>query len=211
MKSEIPVSFQASGRSPISKCMSVRTLGLSGLGKIRGYFIISEGTSAHRHWAVVSERTALFGSALFQGNGFNPNTRAGQKAELCNHLEAQPATEVVGGTCHSRLAKVPGPDAFSRGSFPSWHLGFRIANEIPPSGTEGPKLASVFQSERVTLHRRGKIPHNRKWQGKERDADVLLDNHLQTWLIKHAAFWCCSLGTQMHLRHFLPEFTLKIF
>ena len=50
----------------------------------------------------------------------------------------------------------------------------------PPSGTEGPKLASVFQSERVTLHRRGKIPHNRKWQGKERDADVLLDNHLQT-------------------------------
>lgn len=91
------------------------------------------------------------------------------------------------------------------GSFPSWHLGFWIANEVPPSGTEGPKLASVFQSERVTLHRRGKIPHNRKWQGKERD--VLLDNHLQTWLIKHAAFWCCSLGTQMHLRHFLPEFT----
>ena len=74
------------------------------------------------------------------------------------------------------------------GSFPNWHLGFRIANEIPSSGTEGPKLASVFQSEGATLHRSGRIPQNRKWQGKERDADVLLDNHLQTWLISMQHF-----------------------
>lgn len=74
MKSEIPASFQANGGSPVSKGISVRTLGLSGLGKIRRHFIISEGTTAHRHRAVVTEQTALFGSSLFQGNGSNPNT-----------------------------------------------------------------------------------------------------------------------------------------
>lgn len=74
MKSEIPASFQANGGSLVSKGISVRTLGLSGLGKIRRHFIISEGTSAHRHRAVVTEQTALFGSSLFQGNGSNPNT-----------------------------------------------------------------------------------------------------------------------------------------
>ena len=141
MKSEIPASFQASGRSPISKCMSVRTLGLSGMGKITGYFIISEGTSAHRHWAVVSEWTALFGSALFQGNGFNPNTWAGQKAGLCNHLEAQPATEVVGGTCHSRLAKVPGPDAFSRRIIPKLTPGLLDSQWGSTKWNRGPQVS----------------------------------------------------------------------
>lgn len=45
------------------------TPGLSGLGKIRGHFIISEGGSV-----MVSEQMAMFGSASFQENGSNLNT-----------------------------------------------------------------------------------------------------------------------------------------
>lgn len=142
MKSEIPASFQASGRSPISKCMSLRTLGLSGLGKIRGYFIISEGTSAHRHWTVVSEQIALF-----QGNGSNPNTWAGQKAGLCNHLEAQPATE-VGETCHSRLAKVPGPDAFSRRIIPKLTPGLHNSQWDSTKWNRGPQVSQCVPIRR---------------------------------------------------------------
>lgn len=148
MKSEIPASLQASGRSPISKCMSLRTLGLSGLGKIRGYFIILEGISAHRHWAVVSEQTDLFGSALFQGNGSSPNTWAGQKAGLCNHLEAQPAAEVVGGTCHSRLAKVPGPDAFSRRIIPKLTPGLQDSQWDSTKWNRGPQVSQCVPIRR---------------------------------------------------------------
>lgn len=127
------------------------------LGKIRGYFIILGGL-AHRHWAVVSEQTDLFGSALFQGNGSSPNTWAGQKAGLCNHLEAQPATEVeepvTVGLPRSQ-GQMP-----SRRIIPKLTPGLQDSQwDAPPSGTEGPKLASVFQSEGVTLHRRGRILH----------------------------------------------------
>lgn len=148
MKSEIPDSFQASGRSPISKCMSLRTLGLSGLGKIRGYSIISEGTLAQRHWAVVSEQIALFGSALFQGNGSSPNTWADQKAGLCNHLEAQPATEVVGETCHSQLAKVPGPDAFSRRITPKLTPGLQDSQWDSTKWNRGPQVSQCVPIRR---------------------------------------------------------------
>lgn len=65
MKSEIPALFQANRGSPISQGISVKILGLSGLRKIRERFIISEGASAHRHRAVVSDPKDLFGSALF--------------------------------------------------------------------------------------------------------------------------------------------------
>lgn len=57
---------------------------------------------------MVSEQTAVFGSAPFQENGSNSNTRAGQKAGLFNHLEAQPATAAAGGTCHSGLPRTQG-------------------------------------------------------------------------------------------------------
>lgn len=80
-------------------------------GKEKGIFHNFKGASAHRHWAVVTEQTAVFGSAPFQGNGSNPDTWAGQKAGLFNHLEAQPATAAVRGTCHSWFAKDLGPDA----------------------------------------------------------------------------------------------------
>lgn len=80
-------------------------------GKIRGYFAISEETSAHRQWAVVIKQTAVFGSAPFQGNGSNPDTWTGQKAGLFNHLDTQATTAAVGGTCHSQFAKDSGPDA----------------------------------------------------------------------------------------------------
>lgn len=52
MKSEISAPFQASGESLLPKGVSVITLGLSGLGKIRGHFIISEGTTDTELWSV---------------------------------------------------------------------------------------------------------------------------------------------------------------
>lgn len=79
--------------------------------KDKGIFHNFREDSACNHWVVVTEQTTVFGSAPFQGNGSNPDTWAGQKAGLFNHLETQPATAAVGGTCHSWFAKDPGPDA----------------------------------------------------------------------------------------------------
>lgn len=151
------------------------TPGLSGLGKIRGQFIISGGPSAHRFQAVVSEQTAVFASALFQENGSKSNTRAGQKAGLFNHLEAQPATAAVGGTCHSWFARDPEPDAHSQTD--TWALrqpvrstkqnrGAYLSLCIPVKRAHSPKEESHFTGS--------------GWgKGRGANIQVLLDNYFQ--------------------------------
>lgn len=177
------------------------TLGLSSLGKIRGHFIISKGPQPieTKLWSV-SRQPCLFAS--FHENGCNPNTQAGQRPDLFNHLEARLTTAAVRQTCHSQFAKDPGPGA-SLGRMYSqidtWVLG------EPVRSTKQDWGSTLARCSNGKAHSPRETPAQKEVD-RERKAGVQVDSHLRPCLTMCSS-GCCSPGPQMYLRHFLPKFT----
>lgn len=141
-------------------------------GILRGHFIILEGSRpiVSRLWSV-SRQSCLFAS--FQENGSNPNTRAGQRPGLFNHLEAQTATAAVRRTRHSWFAKDAGPGACPGRMYSQIDTWFGESQWDPPS-------------QGVTMKRplsKGDSSTEGSGQGKEGSTGIQLDHHLQPCLL----------------------------
>jgi hypothetical protein len=162
--------FGQMGGSYISRDTSVITPDLSGLGKKRGHFTIAGETSAHRHCAVGSEQTACFVQLHSREMAPIQTHKQARKQDYLITWKCRPATAAVGGTCHSWLAKDPGPDVSQSDT---WTSGQPVRSHPLNSGA---CTVQYLRIKEVTLYKNN--PSNRKQTGKGRGMGIQFDNHV---------------------------------